>query len=151
MYSEANGLHPLLAPAVKALGYELLGIERRQGKAGTLLRIYIDSDAGITVDDCGRVSHQISGILDVEDPIRGPYTLEVSSPGLDRPLFTKAHFERFKGAEVKMEISRPINGRRRLTCQLADVRGDEVVVLDGGLEHSIPFDEIVKARLAPKY
>jgi len=151
MYAEANGLHPLLAPVVETLGYELLGVERLPGKAGNLLRLYIDSEQGITLDDCERVSHQVSGVLDVEDFIRGPYTLEVSSPGLDRPLFTKEHFERFSGSTVKLELSRPIDGRRRITGLLAGMKGDNIVVHDRGQEHSIPFDEIVNGRLVPEF
>ncbi|MDH5614342.1 MAG: ribosome maturation factor RimP, partial [Gammaproteobacteria bacterium] len=92
---QAPQFRALFEPAITAMGYELVGVEYlRQGKQG-LLRIYIDSENGITVDDCGKVSHQVSGILEVEDPIRENYVLEVSSPGLDRPLYTAEHFVRF--------------------------------------------------------
>ncbi|MEN9461286.1 MAG: ribosome maturation factor RimP, partial [Pseudomonadota bacterium] len=104
-----TALQQLFEPAVTALGYELVGVERLSfGRRGALLRVYIDSPTGITVDDCGRVSHQISGILDVEEPIKSDYTLEVSSPGLDRPLFALEHYVRFVGKEVSLRLHRPI-------------------------------------------
>ena len=94
----------LIQPAVEGLGYEFVGAELvGQGKE-SILRVYIDTDAGVLVGDCTKVSHQISGVLDVEDPISGQYNLEVSSPGIERPLFTLEHFERFKGKVVKLEL-----------------------------------------------
>ena len=105
-------LTTMLAPAVAACGFELWGLEFfPQGKR-SVLRIYIDGSEGITVEGCSAVSHQVSGILDVEDPIAGEYTLEVSSPGWDRPLFTLAHYQRFVASEVSLRLVAPINARR---------------------------------------
>ena len=88
----------MIRQVVESLNYELVGVELLQRqKAGSLLRVYIDQPDGITVDDCTEVSHRVSGILDVEDPIKGAYHLEISSPGLDRPLFEEQHFDRFAG------------------------------------------------------
>ena len=102
-----NRLNALIGPAVEGLGYEFVGTEYRRGRDQSLLRVYIDSEAGISLDDCTRVSKQLSGLLDVEEPIRGAYSLEVSSPGLDRPLFFEQHFERFRGARITITITLP--------------------------------------------
>ena len=95
----------LLEPPVGALGYELVDVEFASAGSGGLLRLYIDAPAGITVDDCERVSHRVSEILDVADPIPGAYTLEVSSPGLDRILRTRGHFERFRGSRIRVQLA----------------------------------------------
>ena len=106
-------LQDLIESVVSSLGYELVGVEYLTQGRGGLLRVYIDSEDGINLDDCSRVSHQLSGVLDVEDVIRGQYQLEVSSPGLDRPLFSLAHFERFVGQQVKLKLAVPIHGQRK--------------------------------------
>lgn len=143
-----NKLHGLLAPAIIALGYELLGIERiTQGKRGTLLRVFIDSDEGITLDDCERVSHQVSGILDVEDPIIGQYILEVSSPGLDRPLFTLDHFSRFVGHKVSVRLRRPLDTRRNFSGVLQRVENNRIFVVVDQTEFALPYEQIEKAHL----
>lgn len=142
-------LQSLLEPAVEALGYELVGLELQRGRKHSLLRVYIDSEAGIGVDDCERVSHQVSGVLDVEDPIEGGYTLEVSSPGLDRPLFTARHFERFAGREVRIRVSELLEGRRRFRGELRGFREGNVVIVEDGVERVIPHDVIRSARLVP--
>lgn len=150
MRQAAEQLYGLLTPAVTALGYELVGVEHiRQGKH-SVLRVYIDSDAGVTVDDCARVSHQISGVLDVEDPVRGEYSLEVSSPGLDRPLFSLAHFERFRGHRVRLVLGTPRDGRRRITGRLEGIRDQQVVVEMDGERLLFTLAEIDKARLVPE-
>jgi ribosome maturation factor RimP len=113
------------------------------------LRVYIDSPEGITVDDCARVSDQVSAILDVEDPITDRYRLEVSSPGFDRPLCTLAHFEAVVGQKVRIQSMVQIAGRKRFTGILTGVTA-EVVTLDiDGEVHSVPMDNILKARLVP--
>jgi len=146
-----KSLQTLLAPAVTALGYELVGIERlSQGSRGQLLRVYIDSETGINLADCEQVSYHISGILDVEDPIVGAYTLEVSSPGLDRPLFTLEHFIRFIGHKVKIKLTRPLDTRRTFTGILQRVQGHHIVVVAEGTEYSLPYEQIDKARLVPE-
>jgi ribosome maturation factor RimP len=142
----------MLEPAIRALGYELVGVEYQTGgKGGSLLRVFIDNEQGITADDCQKVSYQVSGVLDVEDPIPGRYTLEVSSPGLDRILFKPAEFERFAGQQVKLRTTSPIEGRRRFTGRIAGVQGRNVVIVLEGQEFSLPFDQIETARLVPEY
>ena len=116
-----------------------------------LLRVFIDSQHGITVDDCARVSHQISALLDVEDPIRGQYTLEVSSPGLDRPLFQESDYERFAGREVQLRLSVPVQGRRKFKGILMGLRDHQVVVRMDDEELVVPLQKIDGARLVPDY
>ena len=139
----------IIEPAVTGLGYELVGVEHLPQGRHSLLRIYIDSEDGVTVDDCGRVSHQVSGVLDVEDPIRGPYTLEVSSPGLDRPLFTAEHFQRFAGNRVKIQLRAPQQGRRKFSGMLHGMRDEAVVIEQDGEELALPIGAIEKANLVP--
>ncbi|MCA1854126.1 MAG: ribosome maturation factor RimP, partial [Beggiatoa sp.] len=105
---------------------------------------------GITLHDCERVSRQLGGILDVEDPLRGAYTLEVSSPGLDRPLYHLEHYARFMGRRVRMELKHPMAGRRRFVGLVAAVDGDGVRITEGGRDYSIPLVMIHKARLVPE-
>jgi len=140
----------LIEPAVTALGYELVGAEYLSQGRHSLLRIYIDSDDGITLEDCERVSHQVSGILDVEDAIQGHYSLEVSSPGLDRPLFTLDHFKRFIGKQAKIKLAAPIDGRRKFNGVIRAV-GESLVVLEMDAEEfELPFSAIEKANLVPE-
>ncbi len=150
MYNEAKGLYQLLKQVVESLGYELFGIEHLSRRHSSLVRVYIDSEAGITLNDCERVSHQISGVLDAEDPVRGHYILEVSSPGLDRPLFTPEHFERFAGSIIKIELVEAIAGRKKLTGKLVGTKADTVILIDNDKEYCIPYNRIGKARLVPQ-
>lgn len=144
-----EGLVELLEPVVQGLGYEWVGAEFDGHQR--VLRIYIDTPEGVTLEDCSKVSYQVSGVLDVEDPIPGRYQLEVSSPGLDRPLYTLEHFERFKGAMVRLQLSSALDGRRRFKARLAGVEGREVLLLEDGRNYRIPFDLIEKARLSPEF
>lgn len=137
--------------AVQGLGYELVGIEYHSQGRRSLLRVYIDAPAGVTVDDCERASRQISSALDVDDPIRGQYMLEVSSPGLDRPLFTAEHFRRFSGSRVKVRVSPPLEGRRNFIGVLQGVRDDQVVVVQEDGEVAIPLHHIEQAKLVPEF
>jgi ribosome maturation factor RimP len=142
----------LLEPAVQALGYELVGVEYHSGgPGGGLLRVYIDNAQGITVDDCQTVSYQVSGLLDVEDPIPGNYTLEVSSPGLDRLLFKPGDYERFAGSLIKLRLGYPLEGRRKYKGRLRRIEDGIVVIEQDGVEVSLPFDQIEQARLVPEY
>jgi len=146
-----TALQQLLAPSIMALGYELLGIERLpQGRRGILLRLYIDSPEGITLADCEQVSYQVSGILEVEDPIRGAYTLEISSPGLDRPLFTLAHFERFIGHQVTVKLTQPLDARRVFTGKLLQIDGRYLMIEVDGTTYRLLYDQVDKARLVPE-
>jgi ribosome maturation factor RimP len=160
-----DALMRLLEPPIEALGYELVDLEfAREGRGG-VLRIYIDRaagepvagageaggmQAGITVDDCASVSHAVSQILDTQDPIKGHYTLEVSSPGSDRILRTRAHFDRFAGERVFAELKLPLDGRRRFVGTLKAVSDDAIVVEVDGKAYSLPLDRIQKARLRPE-
>jgi ribosome maturation factor RimP len=150
-----DALLRLLEPPIEALGFELIDIEFvREGRGG-ILRIFIDrrepdAAAGITVDDCARVSHAVSEELETEDPIKGHYTLEVSSPGFDRILRTRAHFERFVGERVFAELKVPMDGRRRFVGVLKSVAGDTIVVEVDGKAHGLPLERIQKARLRPE-
>ena len=151
MSKNAARLQELIEPVVTALGYELVGVVYVPQGRHSLLRIYIDSASGIALEDCERVSHQVSGVLDVEDPVTGQYQLEVSSPGLDRPLFSVEHFVRFTGRRAKLRLHTPQNGRRNFTGVLAGVRDGQIVIVDDGTEFALPFDNIDKAQLVPEY
>ncbi|KHD07226.2 hypothetical protein PN36_21060 [Candidatus Thiomargarita nelsonii] len=143
-------LQKLLAPVVTALGYELVGVVRlSQGGHKVLLRIYIDHPDGINVDDCKQVSHQVSGVLDVQNPIQGHYTLEISSPGLDRPLFSIDHFIRFVGHKVKVQMARPLKARRNFMGLLQRVEDRQVIVVVDGKEYNLPYDQIENAHIVP--
>ncbi len=137
----------LIEPTVLALGLELWGIELTQQGKYSLLRIYIESDQGILIEDCEKVSRQLSAILDVEDPIAGEYTLEVSSPGLDRPLFTAQQFEQFKGNEVNLRLRTPLEGRRKFKGSIVKVDGDTISLLVDGTEYDLVQENIEKANL----
>jgi len=141
----------LLSPEIEALGYELVELDTpAPGGSGTL-RIYIDSDDGIGLDDCERVSHRVSGVLDVEDPIHDHYVLEVSSPGLDRPLRTEEHFRRQTGRLVKMVLAAGRPGRRRYKGRIRDVADGVLEIEVDGEGISLPLSEIESARLVPEF
>lgn len=121
-----------------------------QGKQ-SLLRIFIEKEAGVGVEDCENVSRQVSAVLDVEDPISGEYTLEVSSPGMDRPLFTLDHFTRFVGEHVSLRLRTAFDGRRNFSGKLTAVEDDEVILLIDAEEYILPFELIDKAQVVPKF
>jgi len=150
MHRQHSELIELLEPVVTALGYEMLGIEYFKQKGGSLLRLYIDSDAGITLDDCARVNQQVIGVLDVHDPIKEMYNLEISSPGLDRPLFTLKQFQRYLGQEVKIKLREKINERRKITGVIKAIEETAVLVNEKGVDYSIPADVIDSAHLVPE-
>jgi len=141
----------LIEPVVEGLGYECVGIEYHPHPRHGLLRIYIDSDNGILVDDCSKVSHQVSGVLDVEDPIPDNYQLEVSSPGADRPFFKISQFERFQGSTVQVNLFKAIGGRKRITGLIEKVEGDIITLTENGQSFEVPFSAISKAHLVPDY
>jgi ribosome maturation factor RimP len=141
----------LIEPIVEGLGYECVGIEYHPHPKHGLLRVYIDSENGILVDDCSKVSHQISGVLDVEDPIQGDYHLEVSSPGADRPFFKVSQFEQFIGSTVLINLFNVINGRRKITGLIEKVEGDMITLQEAGQIFEVPFNAMSKARLVPEY
>lgn len=142
----------LLEPIVDGLGYEFVGAEYLSQGKHSVLRVYIDKpEVGIAVEDCEAVSRQVSSMLDVEDPIPGHYTLEVSSPGMDRPLFNLGHFERFVGHEVKLLLSAPLNNRRKMTVLLKQVSDGIVYAELEGKAIEIDFENIEKAHLVPVF
>lgn len=166
MADKATDISKLLSPTVQALGLELLGVEYLPSPGGATLRLYIDipvadiANAGETprmvgIEDCEAVSREVSAQLDVEDPISGNYTLEVSSPGVDRPLFTSEQFARFLGEQVKIGLSLPQDGRRRLQGRIVAVEGEridlEVEAKPEPQRVSVAFDNIEKARLVPDW
>jgi ribosome maturation factor RimP len=139
----------LTEPLLGQLGYELVDLEYAPGRAHAQLRIFIDRAAGIGLDDCEAVSREVSALLDVEDPVPTGYTLEVSSPGMDRILRTPAHFERFVGERVRVELVNPRSGRRRYTGRLAALNAAGIELEVDGANVTVSFAEIGRARLAP--
>ncbi len=144
-------LNDLIQPVVEALGCELWGIERLSMGRHSTLKIFIDSPKGIDVDDCARVSQQVSSLLDVEDPFGSKYTLEVSSPGLDRRLFSLAQYEAYVGEQLSLRLKRPFEGKRKFVGQLKGVEGDEVVIIKDDEEILFPYEEIEKANVVPRF
>jgi ribosome maturation factor RimP len=139
-----------LTPLVEGLGYELWELEYSAGRGNGFLRLYIDAEAGITLDDCERVSRAVSAVLDAEDPIPGHYTLEVSSPGVERPLRTAQQFAQFVGETVYVETVQVIEGRRRFKGPLVAVDAATIEVEVDGRRWALPLDGIRKAHLAPQ-
>ncbi len=157
MSEKANDIANLLAPTVQALGVELLGIEYLPAPGGATLRLYIDVQEAeresrhVNIEDCEAVSREVSAQLDVEDPITGNYTLEVSSPGVDRPLFRREHYARFLGESAKVVLKLPQDRRRRLQGTISRIDGDNIVFTVDDAELTVAFDNIDKARLVPDW
>lgn len=151
MSSKLEQLQAMLAPVVEALGYECWGVEFISQGRHSLLRVYIDHANGIQVDDCEKVSRQVSGVLDVEDPISSEYTLEVSSPGMDRPLFTLEQFAKHAGEQVKIKLRSPFEGRRNFQGLLKGVEEQDVIVQADENEYLLPVDSIEKANIIPRF
>ena len=144
-------LTQLLQPLIEDMGYEFVGLEHRSNPKNPVLVIYIDQPDGIAVEDCENVSREVAALLDVEDPIPGHYNLEVSSPGLDRPLFTLEQFERFSGQQVSLSLYAPLNGRRRFKGTILGISSDAVRLDQDGTEVELEMGNIAKARLVPDY
>lgn len=154
MTNRIEQLNAMLAPAIEALpqGVFLWGIEFVPGARQSLLRLYIDaSERPVNLEDCEVVSREVSALLDVEDPIAGHYNLEVSSPGLDRPLFEAAHYLRFVGDVAKLALVVPQAGRRRLQGRIVSVDGNEVTIADEQGEVKVDVGNVQKARLVPQF
>ena len=137
----------LIDTTVQALGLDLWGVELIQQGKYSLLRIYIEREEGVAIEDCEKVSRQVSALLDVEDPIAGEYTLEVSSPGMDRPLFSIEHYVQYVGSEVDLKLRRPIDGRRKFKGQIIKVSEGIVGLLVEGSEYDLEFPDIEKASI----
>jgi len=146
-------LTALLQPVVSGLGYDLWELEFLPGRGNALLRIYIDTEAhaGITVEDCERASRAVSEVLDAADPVPGNYTLEVSSPGVERPLRVARHFAPYAGEQVFVEMVHPVDERRRFKGRLAAAGDDTIEVEVDGRTHRLPIAGIRKAHLAPDF
>jgi ribosome maturation factor RimP len=148
--SKNQQITDMLGPTVTALGLELWGVEHiGQGKH-SVVRVYIDSPAGITVEDCASVSEQVGSILDVEDPITGEYTLEVSSPGMDRLLFKLPQYAGYVGETVELRLRSAFEGRRKYRGILKGIEGEDVVVQIDDQEFLLPYGAIEKARVQPR-
>lgn len=143
----SDQIEQLIEVPIETLGYELVGVEHIKNGSNTILRIYIDSQQGISIEDCERVSHQVSGILEVEEPITSAYSLEVSSPGFDRPLFKGQDFVRFTGSEVKITMKLPVQGRRNFKGNLQGVSDGDILIEVDGEVYELPLSKLAKARL----
>ena len=148
--SKERQLSDMLKPTIEALGFELWGLEYLSQGRHSLLRIYIESEAGITVDDCAAVSAQVGSVLDVEDPISGDYTLEVSSPGVDRLLFRLEQFPEYAGELVELRLRSAFEGRRKFKGLLQGIEGEDVVIRVDDHEYLLPHSAIEKARVQPR-
>ena len=144
-------LNELLQPLVEDLGYEFIGIEYNPNPKHSVLRIYIDHENGVAIQDCETVSRETAALLDVKDPIRSHYNLEVSSPGLDRPLFTAAHYSEFTGSEVLINLYAPQDGRRKFSGPILSAGESSVNIEQDGSEVTLQYDNIAKAKLIPDY
>tara|TARA_R110000868_G_scaffold60378_2_gene184533 strand:+ start:283 stop:762 length:480 start_codon:yes stop_codon:yes gene_type:complete len=145
-------LHERLSLLIASMGFEMVGCEMLPMGGQKMFKLFIDSPKGVSADDCSRVSHQVSALMDVEDPIQSRYVLEVSSPGIDRPLFDLKHYEQFVGSEVKMRLSAPMSGRRQFRGVLVRVVGEDIHldVEGSGQEVVIPFSAIDRANVVGK-
>ncbi len=143
-------LTQLLKPTIEDMGYALWGIELISPGRRPTVRIYIDADTGVSVDDCAQVSHHVSGVLDVEDPIKGEYTLEVSSPGVDRLLFEPEQYEPYVGEIVDIRLRLPVQGRRRFKGILMGTDGEMLLVSIDEQEFSLPLRSVDRARAFPR-
>ncbi len=144
-------LQELVNDTIEAMGFELVGVECQRAGRFLTVRLYIDKDGGVTIDDCSDVSRQVSAILDVEDPITDKYNLEVSSPGLDRPLFTLAHYQRFVGRDVVIHLRIPMADRRKWQGEILRVEGDLITLNVEGNAQAFAFGNIQKANLVPVF
>lgn len=141
----------LLQPLVEDLGYEFVGIEYQSNPKNPVVVIYIDRPEGIAIEDCATVSREVAALLDVEDPISGRYNLEVSSPGLDRPLFNVEQFAHFAGDTAAVTLFAPLEGRRKFKGEILGAEGDSVRLDQDGTEVVLEMGNIAKARLVPDY
>ncbi|GAB4169928.1 MAG: ribosome maturation factor RimP [Wenzhouxiangellaceae bacterium] len=143
-------LKSLIQPLVEDLGYEFVGLEYSSNPKNRRLRLFIDQPGtGIALDDCARVSEEVSALLDVEDPIPGAYSLEVSSPGMERPLFEPAHFQRFVGERARLMLYADVAGRRKLTGIIISADDEQVVLEVDGERFSVAYADIRSANLKP--
>lgn len=149
--AKVDELNAMLEPVITGLGFVFWGLEfAAQGKHSTL-RVYIDHEEGINVDQCAEVSRQISAVMDVEDPISQNYTLEVSSPGMDRPLFSLEQFSAYLGEWVQVRLRAPFEGRRKFKGVLSAIEDQDICVTVDGMDYLLPIESIDKANLIPNF
>lgn len=151
MSNRHAALVDMIAPVVESMQLQFWGLEFSARGKHSLLRIYIDHENGINVDDCANVSRQISSVLDVEDPISQEYVLEVSSPGMDRPLFNVEQFEQYKGNIIDVRLRMAFEGRRKFKGQLTGVEDNDVVMIVDDHEYLLPIDSIDRACVVPQF
>ena len=144
-------LTSLIEPVVVGLGCDLWGVEYLTQGRYSVLKVYIDAKDGVNADDCARISRQISSLFDVEDPIKSKYTLEVSSPGIDRRLFTEAQYKLYKGAEIKMSLYAPYEGKRKYIGINCGIEDGDVVLRIGDDEYLFPLEDIDRANVVPTF
>jgi len=144
-------LNELLQPLVEDLGYEFVGLEYNSSAKHSVLRIYIDHESGVGIEDCEIVSREVAALLDVKDPIRSQYNLEVSSPGLERPLFTAAHYREFVGHMAQINLFAPLDGRRKFSGPILSADEHAVTIEQDGTEVTLEIENVVKAKLIPDY
>lgn len=150
MSAKEQQLQLMIEPTIEAMGFQLWGMEYRSQGRHTLLRIYIDSEKGVNIDNCAEVSRQVSGIFDVEDPVGGEYTLEVSSPGIDRPLFRLEQYARYIGDWIELRLRTAFEGRRKFSGTLKGLEGEDVMVQVDDHEFLLPFNSIDQAKIRPR-
>lgn len=146
-----NQLVELVTPTIESLGLELWALEYQTFRNRGLLRIFIEASDGVTLEHCEKVSREVSALLDADDPFAGPFTLEVSSPGLDRSLSQSSHFQRCAGSEIKVKLRSAYEGRKNFQGLLVGLDGDEVVLRVGEEEYLFPLDLIEKAAVVPSF
>jgi ribosome maturation factor RimP len=151
MSKKEQELETLLTPTVAALGLRVWGVEYLGQGKHSMLRIYIDRDEGVTIDDCEAVSKQVSELLDVEEVLSSSYTLEVSSPGMDRVLFKPEQYAESIGETVDVRLNYPFEGRRRVIGALTGLENDEMVVRAEDSEYQIPLSNVQRARIVPRF
>ncbi len=148
MLNDPYGIVPIVEPVILGMGYNFWGMECQASENTAQVRIFIDHSEGITLDDCSRVSQQLSAVLDVEDPVQVPYTLEISSPGINRKLFSAEQMKDAVGSKVKVKTTWPINERRNIRGILKDANDEQLtVVTQEGDEFLVPIEAIKNAKL----
>lgn len=150
MASKEQQIEQLLQPTVEAMGFDLWGVEYVSQGRHSVLRVYIDAEQGINVDDCAAVSHQAGSVLDVEEPISGEYTLEVSSPGMDRLLFKLEQYPQYANEVIELRLRSPFEGRRKFKGILKGIEGEDIVVQVDDHEYLLPHSAVDKARIEPR-
>jgi ribosome maturation factor RimP len=151
MASKQELLEQMVSPVIAALGCELWGLEYLTQGRYTTVRIFIDGPNGVSLEDCERVSRQVSAVFDVEDPIDGEYTLEVSSPGMDRPLYSEAQYARYVGETISVRLRIARDGRRRFKGVITKVESGDVFLQVDNKEVQLSINTIDKANVEPRY